>query len=365
MTYNLTNYDGTPLVSVANSVIDSTTTSISLLGKNAVNFGLPMNENFIALMQHFANTSPPPNPVKGQIWFDTLSVNVKIWDGSRWLIINPPFDGTAGTATVPVTPTNDIVIGVSDGHIMTALSYESIPPSGLPTDVVIADRTYQFANRFPDGINPGITLAADTDNSTGGAGNRFNGTATHANVLATGRYISLTGSVNGTVLFDGGNDVVITSNLVNVLNSNIAAGWYTNVYVNSNGVVTDSTYIVDNDVWNALGYTPPSDVRITGDALGNTSANGTVFTVNVSLAPTTVIPGNYTNVTVDGTGRVVSGNNESPLPFKSIIMWNDILIPTGWAECNGQSVITPYGTLTVPDLGPYSIGPTKFLMKIT
>ena len=88
MTYNLTNWDGTPLVSVANSTVDSTTTSISLIGRNAVNFGLPLNENFIALLENFADTSPPPNPVKGQIWFDTLSVNVKIYDGTRWLIIN-------------------------------------------------------------------------------------------------------------------------------------------------------------------------------------------------------------------------------------------------------------------------------------
>jgi hypothetical protein len=359
MTYNITNYDGTPLVSVANGTVDSTTTSINLIGRNAVNFGLPLNENFIALLEHFANTSPPPNPLKGQIWFDTTSINVKIWDGSRWLIINPPFDGSAGTATVAVSPTIDIVVFISDGHIINAISHQTVVPSSLPTDVVIADRTYTFAARFPNGLFPGITLAEDPN------GYQFNGTALNANALTTARNIALSGSIAGNVLFDGSNDVVITSNLINVLNANVTTGWFTNVYVNSNGIITDSTYIVDNDVWNALGYTPPSDVKITGDAQGNTSANGTVFTVNVTLTPTAVVPGNYTNVTVDSSGRVVSGNNDTPVPFKGIILWEDILVPNGWAACNGTIVTTPYGLVTTPNLTSFNIGTTQFIIKIT
>lgn len=359
MGYNLTNWDGTPLVSVANSAIDSTTTSINLIGRNAVNFGLPLNENFIALLEHFASTSPPPNPLKGQIWFDTLSVNVKIWDGTRWLIINPPFDGTAGTATVAISPTIDVVVSVSDSQIISVISHQQVNPASLPTDVVISDKTYTFSAIFPNGLYPGITLAQSTNNY------QFYGTATSANVLAEARNISLNGSVTGNVYFDGSNDVVITSNLINVLNANISSGWFSNIYVNSNGTVSDATFLVDNDVWNALGYTPPSDVQITGDATGNTSANGTVFTVNITLSPTTVTPGNYTNVTVDSSGRVVSGNNDTPLPFKAIVMWDDILIPNGWGACNGSSYVTPYGTVNTPNLVPYNIGPTQFIMKIT
>jgi hypothetical protein len=358
MTYNLTNWDGTPLVSVANSTIDTTTTSISLLGRNAVNFGLPLNENFIALLEHFADTSPPPNPVKGQIWFDTLSINVKIYDGTKWLIINPPFDGTAGTATVAVSPTIDIVIFISDTHIISAISHDLVVPSELPATVTISDRTFAFSSRFPNGLFPGITLATDPNNY------QFNGVALHANALTTSRNIGLTGSISGNVQFDGSNDVVIASNLINVLNANISSGWFSNVRVNSNGLVSDATYINANDVWTALAYTPPSDVRITGDATGNTNANGTVFTVNVTLTPTNVVPGNYTNVTVDSSGRVVGGNNNTPLPFKGIIMWEDILVPNGWAKCDGSSVPTQYGIVNTPNLVPYNIGPTYFIMKI-
>jgi hypothetical protein len=358
MTYNITNWDGTPLVSVANSTIDSTTTSISLFGRNAVNFGLPLNENFIALLEHFAGTSEPPNPVKGQIWFDTRTINVKIYDGTQWLIINPPFDGTAGTATVAITASIDVVVYVSDSNVVSVISHGFVPPSELPPTIAISNKNFAFSSRFPNGLYPGITLASDPNNY------QFNGVAWKANALTTSRNIGLSGSISGNVQFDGSNDVVITSNLINVLNANISSGWFSNLYVNSNGTVSDATYIDANDVWTALAYTPPSDVRITGDASGNTSANGTVFTVNVTLTPTTVVPGNYTNVTVDSSGRVISGNNETPLPFKSIILWEDILVPNGWAKCDGSVVPTPYGSVTTPNLTGSNIGPTFFIIKV-
>ena len=60
MVYNVTKYDGTPLASVTDGTVDTTSSSIALIGRNAVNFGLALNENLVALMQHFANTSPPP-----------------------------------------------------------------------------------------------------------------------------------------------------------------------------------------------------------------------------------------------------------------------------------------------------------------
>ena len=359
MTYNITYWDGTPLVSIANSVIDTSTTSISLLGRNAVNFGLPLNENFVALLQHFADTTPPPSPVKGQIWFDTLNTCIKVWEGTRWLQINPPFNGTAGVATVAVSPTIDVVVCVSDGQIVSTVSHQEVSPAALPLEVIIADQTYAFGTTFPNGLYPGVTLASDANNY------QFNGTALRANVLTTARNIALDGSITGNVSFDGSANVVITTNLINVLNANISSGWFSNIYVNSNGTVSDATYLADYDIWNALEYTPPSDVQIKGDAVGNTSANGTVFTVNITLSNTAVTPGNYTNVTVDGKGRVISGNNNAPVPFKAIVLWEDILIPNGWTACDGTSVLTQYGTVNTPNLTTFNVGPTQFIMKIT
>lgn len=359
MVYNITKYDGAPLASVNDSSIDTTSTSIALIGRNAVNFGLPLNENFIALMQHFANTSPPPSPVQGQIWFDTVSSSLKVWDGFKWLTVTPPFDGNAGIASVSVTPTIEAMLMLSGGQIVSAVCHSQILPSQLADDVVIADTAYPFKTRFPSGLEPGITLATDNN------GYKLTGIATKANVLTTSRNITLDGSVSGNVQFDGGNDVVMTTSLINVLNANLnTSSYWSKVLVNSNGLVTDANVIIDQDVFTALGYTPPSDVVISGHASGNAVANGTVFTVNLSLTNTTVTPGTYNNVTVDATGRVVSGKNDMPVEIKSIVIWPDILIPNNWAVCNGQTVSTPAGIINTPNLVPYQIGSTQFIMRV-
>lgn len=359
MVYNIKKYDNTPLVSVPDNSINTTTTSISLIGRYSVNFGLAMNENFVALLQHFANTSPPPQPIQGQIWFDTMVKCLKVWDGFRWLIASPAFDGNAGTATVAISPTVEVMVMLSDSHIISAVSHQTVVPADLPINVVIADVSYPFAARFPNGLAPGISLATDPN------GYKFFGAATTANALTTARTISLGGSLSGNVLFDGSNNVVLNGNLINVLNANVTPGTYTKVTVSSNGLVTNANVLTDSDVFTALGYTPPSQVVVNGAVYGNTSANGTVFTVNVSMSNTGVVSGSYNNVTVGPDGRVTYGQNDNPVPIKSMVLWEDILVPNNWAKCDGQVVLTPAGSITTPNLIPFNIGPTYFIMRVS
>lgn len=356
MVYNVTKYDGSPLASVQDSTLDTTSTSIALIGRNVVNFGLALNENFVALMQNFANTAPPPSPIQGQIWYDTVGASLKVYDGTAWILITPPFDGNAGTATISVTSSLEIMVVLSAGQIISAFSHEFLAPSQLSDEVQIAGTSYLFKVKFPNGIFPGITMADGNDYS-------LFGRALTANVLTTSRNISLDGSITGNVLFDGSNDVVMTTTLTNVLNANLSTdGYWTKVKVSSNGVVTDANVIIDSDVVQALGYTPPSQVVIEGDVIGNSIANGTVFSVNVTLSNTSIVPGSYSNVTVDSTGRVIAGSNDNPVPVKGIILWNDPLIPNGWAQCDGSNVVTPSGTISLPNIP--SIGQVRYIMKI-
>lgn len=360
MVYNVTKYDGSPLATVTDSTLDTTSTSITLIGRNALNFGLPLNENFIALMQNFANTSPPPNPVVGQIWYDTVGSSLKVWDSYRWLQVTPPFDGNAGTAAVSVSPTVEVTVMFSGGKIICAYSHIEVTPSQLTDDVSIADVNYPFKSRFPNGLKPGMTMAQDPN------GYRLFGIASTANALATGRNITINGSASGSTVFDGSNDVVITTNLVNTLNSTInTSSYWTKVQVAGNGIVTDANLLVDQDVFSALNYAPPSQVVLSGHAMGNSIANGTVFTVNVTLSNTTVSPGTYSNVTVDSSGRVVAGNNQSPVPLQSIMLLPvSTVIPTGWYLCNGQTVIIGNNTYTTLDLSASQVPGTIYIQRI-
>jgi microcystin-dependent protein len=62
-------------------------TSVTLVGRNLSDYGKIVNENFLHLLENFANSSPPLNPVEGQLWYDsTTNIDqLKIYDGAQWV----------------------------------------------------------------------------------------------------------------------------------------------------------------------------------------------------------------------------------------------------------------------------------------
>jgi hypothetical protein len=85
MAYQVDKFNGTFLVSVADGTVD-TTTDLRLLGKNYAGYGEVQNENFLHLLENFANTSPPPKAVNGQAWFDSATKRLKFYDAdnTKW-----------------------------------------------------------------------------------------------------------------------------------------------------------------------------------------------------------------------------------------------------------------------------------------
>lgn len=83
MAYQVDRYNGTFFVSVADGTID-TTTDIRLVGKNYAGYGEVQNENFLHILENFANTSPPPKALTGQIWYDSSNKKLRFYDGSRF-----------------------------------------------------------------------------------------------------------------------------------------------------------------------------------------------------------------------------------------------------------------------------------------
>ena len=70
MTYKINKTDGSLLTEIIDSAIDTTATDLALIGKNVTGYGEYLNENFVKLLENFASTSEPNNPITGQIWFD-------------------------------------------------------------------------------------------------------------------------------------------------------------------------------------------------------------------------------------------------------------------------------------------------------
>lgn len=97
MSYKLNQTDGTLLVDLVDGSVDSTTTDITLVGRNYTGYGEAFNENFIKIIENFAATSAPTNPLRGQIWYDTSAGRLKVWDGAQ-------FRGTDTTTYAALKP---------------------------------------------------------------------------------------------------------------------------------------------------------------------------------------------------------------------------------------------------------------------
>jgi hypothetical protein len=81
MSYKLNKTDGTLLLDLIDGVKNTSATDLTLVGKNSTSFGESFNENFIRLLENFAATSAPANPLEGQLWFDTTTDTLRVYDG--------------------------------------------------------------------------------------------------------------------------------------------------------------------------------------------------------------------------------------------------------------------------------------------
>lgn len=102
MAYQVDRFNGQFLVSVDDGTID-TTTDLRFVGKNYAGYGELQNENFLHLLENFANTTPPPRAIVGQIWYDSGAKKLKYFDGSRFKV--------SGGAEIGPNPPSGLAVG--------------------------------------------------------------------------------------------------------------------------------------------------------------------------------------------------------------------------------------------------------------
>lgn len=113
MAYTIVKTDGTVLTTIADGTINTTSTSIGLPGKNYAGYGQQLDTNFVHTLENFAASSPPPNALRGQLWFNTNNSTLYVCptDGESnslaWLSLTSTASG--GTTTFgQVTVTGNI-----------------------------------------------------------------------------------------------------------------------------------------------------------------------------------------------------------------------------------------------------------------
>ena len=81
MSYRINKTNGELLVELADGIVDTTSSDITLVGRNFRGFGELFNENFVKLAENFASTASPNNPLPGQLWYDTNQERLKLYNG--------------------------------------------------------------------------------------------------------------------------------------------------------------------------------------------------------------------------------------------------------------------------------------------
>jgi hypothetical protein len=84
MPYNINLTNGTSLIpgGLSDGTIDTSHSSLVLIGKNYANYGQFLNDNFLHMLENFSSQSPPPAPVVGQLWWNPKFNVLQVYTGN-------------------------------------------------------------------------------------------------------------------------------------------------------------------------------------------------------------------------------------------------------------------------------------------
>ena len=69
MSYIINNTRGQIVAVVADGTVNTTATDLYLVGRALTDYGTYENENYVYLLENFANSTAPLQPVLGQLWY--------------------------------------------------------------------------------------------------------------------------------------------------------------------------------------------------------------------------------------------------------------------------------------------------------
>ena len=116
MAYTINKTDGTVVATITDGTVD-TSTSLQLFGKSYSGFGEGLNENLVKLLENTASTSAPTAPLRGQLWMDTNTNQLKVYDGSSF----KPTGGAKAQASEPTSASaGDLWIDTDDDPVYTS-----------------------------------------------------------------------------------------------------------------------------------------------------------------------------------------------------------------------------------------------------
>ena len=194
MAYTIVKTNGQVLTTIADGTINTSSTSLALPGRNYAGYGQYVDTNFVHQLENYANSSPPPNPLAGQLWYNTNSNTMYVCpvDGttsaSNWLALTSTSSG-GSTTFGAVTVTGNI--GSNNMTVTNGISADTIT---VRLATVTANATIANANVTSGSIGT-LTTTTITSGSATTAGTvtgtwTLNGTGTANAVAGTGIYMN-------------------------------------------------------------------------------------------------------------------------------------------------------------------------------
>ena len=146
MSYIINNSRGNVVAIVADGTVNTTATDLALVGRALTDYGAYENENYVFLLENFANSTEPLQPILGQLWYNSTTDVISTYStANAWVAlatqdyvqaqkISPAFTG------VPTAPT--AVAGTSNTQVATTAFVSQSPQfTGVPIAPTAASGT--------------------------------------------------------------------------------------------------------------------------------------------------------------------------------------------------------------------------------
>jgi hypothetical protein len=142
MSYIIKTYNGSKLTTVNEGSVDNKSTAIQLVGKNYAGYGSIQNDNFLFLLENFANEISPANPLRGQLWYDLQENKLKVYDrNSNWRSLNGAdmsenYPNYLANGEFWFNQSNQLYIKTSAGPVLIGPSANTIEGTGVQSVVL-------------------------------------------------------------------------------------------------------------------------------------------------------------------------------------------------------------------------------------
>lgn len=396
-TVNKTNNSSSPNSYTVQDGVVNSQTDLSFIGKGYAGYGESIAENFLHLLENFANTTAPTKPIEGQLWYDSTDNRLKVYSGTAFVPAggNVPYQSSAPSALTRgdiwvdsdtgqlyfYNGTSSILVGPpSSSGTTNGFTFESILDSG--------DTTQNITNIFNDGnriavisedeftpkvaitgfatIKKGITL------TTAIADTKFQGTATDsdklggvtaANYLVSNANDTTSGTLG--IINDSGltigadSDLTVTVDGTGAIISNTTQDTDITFKVNDAGTTTTVMTIDGSEARVGIGTTTPT---------AKLEVNGTIKCTSITTAVTGDLSGLVNNSGVNTMGTLTLSNT---LTTKSILPDTNTTYDIGSASKQYNLVYAKATSAQYADLAemyltdkPYPVGTVMYVHDV-